>query len=210
MVYTAFQRWGMRQDNPAAGVKAPKARESEATNVMQRSISFDQARKLLDYTRAVSERDGALIRLLIFHGLRVGEISRMKRSDLNGNILTIHGKGNKLRLIVLSDSCAKELNLIPDGPMFDNGFGGCLTVRSIERIVNKYFTLCGFKEHGKSVHALRHTSATLAIIGGAKREALAQSLGHASPSTTDHYIRAAASYQDNPVYAVEKALGGVQ
>ena len=43
MVYTALQRWGMRKDNPAAGIRAPKAPESDATNVLQKSISPDQS-----------------------------------------------------------------------------------------------------------------------------------------------------------------------
>ena len=51
---------------------------------------------------------------------------------------------------------------------------------------------------GRGAHALRHTYATMSVLGGAHREALGQSMGHSSLATTDIYIRASAQYQDNP------------
>lgn len=208
LVYVALQRWGARPDNPAAGVRAPKAKESETTNVLIKALTPEQAKAFLAMVESAPARDRAMLRLMVFHGLRAGEISALTTDNLvsGGSALTFTGKGNKIRTLILSKSCAQDLASIAPGPLFRSSQGGGLSVRSVERIVDDYLTRCGLKIPGRSAHGLRHTSAILSVLGGAKREALAQALGHASIATTDTYIRAAWQMQENPVDAVERAL----
>ncbi len=83
-----------------------------------------------------------------------------------------------------------------------------LSVRGIERIVDGYLKKAGLKQPGRSAHCLRHSAALLAVLGGAKRESIADAFGHASALTTDIYIRAAGKFQSNPADAVSRALEG--
>lgn len=207
LLYRALARWGGRPDNPAEGVKAPKERERAASSVLSRAVAPGTAKALL--AAAGEGRDGAMIRLMLMHGLRAGEVSRVNTSDLSvdGSKLTVSGKGGKRRTLILSYRCRLDM-AAATGPgwVFQRRGGGSLTVRSIERIVNRALISVGAKEPGKSAHSLRHACAIAAVMGGAKSEAITEMLGHSDPKTTFIYTRAAGQYLENASDAVERAL----
>lgn len=209
LLYRAMTRWGGRRDNPAEGVRAPKEKEGAASSVLNRAVSPDQAKALL--AAATAGRDGAMIRLMLLHGLRAGEISRVNAADLSpdGARLSVPGKGGKRRTLVLSYRCRQDLSGAPPGPLFPRrGRRGSISVRSIERVVNKALTAVGAKEPGKSAHSLRHGFGVLSAMGGARPEAISEAMGHADLKTTGVYTRAAWQYMENPTDAVERALKG--
>lgn len=208
LLFKSLQYWGLRADNPAEGVRAPKQKEDAASVILSRAISPEQAKRLLE--AAPEGRDGAIIRLLLRHGVRVGEVSRLTLDDLSPDkaILSVPGKGGKRRMLVLSYQCRQDLAAATPGPLFKRRGGKSLSVRSIERLVNKALERIGAKESGKSAHSLRHGHAVLATLGGVKQEALAQSLGHSDLKTTSHYTMAASMYQENPSDAFERGLQG--
>lgn len=206
LLYRAIARWGGRRDNPADGVRAPKQKEAAASLVLARAVSPDQARDLL--TAAGYGRDGAMVRLMLLHGLRAGEVSQLTLDDLSParDRLSVPGKGGKRRTLILSYRCRQDLAGAGPGPLFPRRGGGTLSVRSIERAVNKALAAVGAKEHGKSAHSLRHGFGILSAMGGANVVAIGESLGHADLKTTGVYTRAAAAYLENPSDAVERAL----
>lgn len=206
LLYRAMARWGGRRDNPAEGVRAPKEKEGAASSVLNRAVSPDQAKALL--AAAGEGRDGAMVRLMLLHGLRVAEVSRVNFEDLSpdGSQLSVQGKGGKRRTLILSYRCRRDLDTGRPGPVFQRRGGGALTVRSIERAVDKALVAVGAKEAGKSAHSLRHACAIAAVMGGARSEAISEMLGHSDPKTTATYTRAAWAYQENPTDAVERAL----
>lgn len=206
LLFKSLQYWGLRADNPAEGVRAPKTKEDAASLILQRSISPENAKKLIK--NAPEGRDGAILRLFIYHGCRAGEVSALRHEDLSidRTLLNVPGKGGKRRMLVLSYRCRQDLASATPGALFKRRGGGSLSVRSIERIINRQLEAVGAKESGKSCHSLRHTSAVLATLGGVKKEALAVSLGHSNTNTTDIYALAAAVLQENPSNAVERAL----
>lgn len=221
VLYRALQRWGRRPDDPAAGIKGPKERSSPVDKLMQRGLSPDEAKLLLvgigQYDGAAAARDRAIIELLLFQGLRADELAGARLEDLDMlglSAIKIMGKGSKERTIMLSERCRislkrwLELRGTLPGALFHRLEGEAvrLSVRTIERIVDKGLKRAGLKRPGRSAHALRHTYAVLSVLGGAQRERLGDSLGHASLSTTDVYIRAAGRYQENPAEAVQVAL----
>ncbi len=206
LLYRALARWGGRQDNPAEGVRAPRAQEAAASSVLSRAVTPDQAKALL--AAAGDDRDGAMLRLMLIHGLRVGEISALTLSDLSPSRdrLRVPGKGGKVRTLILSYRCRQDLATAKPGPLFQRRGGGSLTVRSIERAVNRQLEAVGAKEPGKSAHALRHGFGVLAAIGGASPIAIGEEMGHADLKTTGVYVRAAAAYLEPATDAVERAL----
>lgn len=206
LLYRSLQRWGGRADNPADGIRAPRQQEDAASVVITRAVSPDGARAML--AAAPEGRDGAIIRLLLAHGLRAGEIRALTLDDLSPDRarLSVSGKGGKRRTLVLSYRCREDMARATPGPLFKARHGGALTVRQIERIVNGRLEAAGIKEAGKSAHSLRHGHAILATIGGVGKQALAVELGHAGTGVTDLYSMAAAAYMENPSAAVERAL----
>lgn len=207
LFYRALQRWGSRPDNPAEGVKAPKMQENAASSVLTRGLPPAQAKALLE--AAGDDRNGAMLRLMLLHGLRVGEVAALTLDDLSPckGRLSVPGKGGKRRTLVLAYQCRQNLATATPGALFKGRGGGPLTVRSIERAVNQALTAAGIKEKGKSCHSLRHGFGVLAAIGGARPEAISEAMGHADLKTTGVYTRAAWAYLENPTDAVERALG---
>ena len=159
---------------------------------------------------------------MLFHGLRAGEIAGLDSDSVDYATFTtlrVLGKGRKMRTIVLSPESRQDLmtwarvdshpQAAPGTPLFHrldvSGYHR-MPVRGVERIVDAALARCGLKQAGRSAHALRHTHAVLAVLGGTRQEALAEEMGHADTRTTYIYTRAAAAWQENPSAAVLKAL----
>lgn len=223
-LYTALQRWGVRPDNPAAGVKTPRDKEAPSSSILRKALSPHEVKTFLlglPSSGAPQDlRDNAIIQLMLFQGLRAGEVAAANNYDITYptfSSLRVWGKGDKARTIILGESAKRALILWGAGdgdgsrPLFYRfttpGFVR-LSVRDIERIVDHYLKKAGLKQKGRSAHSLRHSFAMLATMGGANREALADSLGHASLATTEIYTRAAAAFQNNPADAMVRALEG--
>ncbi len=116
VLYTALHRWGLRADNPSAGCRAPKDRESGPSAVLRMALSPDQAAaflKALPATWAPQDiRDATILRLILFHGLRVSEVAALNADSLDyGSFssLNVMGKGAKRRTIVLCSGTRKDL-----------------------------------------------------------------------------------------------------
>lgn len=214
VLYKSLQRWGNRKDDPSAGVKVARNRTSPATQIISKSLTPEEASLLwnhLFHSKSIMGiRDRAIIALMLWQGLRVSEVSYLTSHEVDPGFSTIliHGKGNKERIIQIAPPTREALmewSKINIGTSTDFLFYALddknlrrLSIRSIERIVNKYMAKLGFKKPGRSAHSLRHTYSVLSVMGGSQREALADSLGHKDMTTTDYYIRAAGILQSNP------------
>jgi site-specific recombinase XerD len=88
-----------------------------------------------------------------------------------------------------------------------NGTGTALGPRGIRYLVDKSLSDLGLKAEGISCHALRHSSATWARAGGARLDAIAGMLGHASVTTTSVYARIVDKISENPARYLEEMLG---
>jgi site-specific recombinase XerD len=114
----------------------------------------------------------------------------------------VRGKGNKLRVVFLSDTAAqwieRYLRVRKDDfkPLFirysgavdtqRNGEKMRLTARSIQNIVAKYAKKSGLPIE-TTPHTLRHSFATDLLIGGADIRSVQEMLGHESIRTTQVY-----------------------
>ncbi len=149
-------------------------------------------------------RDRAILETLFSTGLRVSELAHLNRDTINLNRkeFGIVGKGNKERVVFLSDSAVEWLDRYLGTrhdsfkPLFiryqgkviveDNGEAMRLTPRSIERTVEKYVKQLGFSVKA-TPHTLRHSFATDLLINGADIRSVQEMLGHSNISTTQIY-----------------------
>lgn len=147
-----------------------------------------------------SLRDRAIMEMLFCSGLRVSELIALNRENFNlqKNEFTVEGKGNKRRVVFLSEPAQKALYLYlkkrqdPDPALFIRHHKTSkredlrLSVRTVQRIVKKYAVSAGIT---KSIHphTLRHSFATDLLRNGADIRSVQALLGHSSISTTQVY-----------------------
>jgi len=175
-----------------------------------RSITFlnpEQVERLLNSPKIATNaglRDRTILETLFSTGLRVSELVSLNRDqmDLERKEFGVKGKGNKIRVVFLSDTAAEWIERYLRSrqnnfkPLFirhsgkvdarNNGEGMRLTARSIQRIVAKYAKRAGLPI-GATPHTLRHSFATDLLISGADIRSVQEMLGHESIRTTQVY-----------------------
>ena len=175
-----------------------------------RQISFLEAGELEDLLNApkgttiASKRDKAILELLFSTGLRLSEIAALGREDINFDRgeMRVVGKGRKERIVFISDSAKLAISDYlasrhdEDEALFIRHSLNAdqvgdedslrLSVRGIERIVEKYAKIAGLTKK-VSPHTLRHSFATDLLINGADIRSVQAMLGHSSIQTTQVY-----------------------
>lgn len=146
-----------------------------------------------------------MIRLGAWQGLRCREIARVHTHDVNrdgtGWTLTIHGKGDRERIIPLRDDLARELRRAPDGYVFPGNDGGHLSPQYVSRLVSLALP------EGVTAHMLRHYFASSAYAStGHDIRAVQTLLGHASVATTQIYTATSMKSLRRAVRAGRRAL----
>jgi site-specific recombinase XerD len=175
-----------------------------------RSVSFlnpGQIERLLNSPKISNNaglRDRTILETLFSTGLRVSELVNLNRDqiDLQRKEFGVKGKGNKLRVVFLSDTAAqwieRYLRARKDNfkPLFIRYSGKVdaqksgekmrLTARSIQNIVARYGKRAGLPIEA-TPHTLRHSFATDLLISGADIRSVQEMLGHESIRTTQVY-----------------------
>ena len=173
-------------------------------------LDYAQSKEPLDKARdkeIIKLRDKAILELLFSAGLRVSELTSLKRDDINlkKDEFSIKGKGNKWRVVFLSNQAKywlkkySEARTDVDPALFirhDRGQHEAeksqpenrLTPRSIQRLVKKYAKIAGITKK-ITTHTLRHSFATDLLTGGADLRAVQELLGHKNITTTQVYTQ---------------------
>lgn len=193
--------------NPAQDLENPKLGQR-----LPKYLSLDQSKELLATASKPtsnhgnhdnSERNFAMITLLLNCGFRLSELIGINISDIDfeNEKLNVIGKGNKERTIYLNKACMKAINAYlavrpHDGVKFNSRDALFLSEqkqrisrRTVQYIIKEELKLAGIeKADNYSVHKLRHTAATLMYkYGNVDIRALQELLGHESISTTQIY-----------------------
>jgi integrase/recombinase XerD len=140
-----------------------------------------------------SLRDRMILELLYATGLRVSELIKLKKSDINleGGFVIASGKRSKERVVPLNTFSKDAIKSYfrEENPqwvyLLPNKRGGMLTRQAIWKIIRKYATKMA-KDH-ISPHTMRHTFATHLLEGGADLRSVQILLGHEDISTTQIY-----------------------
>ena len=177
----------------------------ELAKVAERSIDLINIEELNDLLKAPDTntiqglRDRAMMELLFSTGLRVSELCSLPR-DINLKLdeFSIRGKGEKVRVVFLSENAKKWVNeyLKKRKDMDDALFVQIadkkkrntlrLTPRSVERIIKFYAIKAGISKK-VTPHVIRHSFATDLLRNGADLRSVQMLLGHANIGTTQIY-----------------------
>lgn len=148
----------------------------------------------------IALRDRAILELFFSTGLRLSELCSLNRDlDLSKEEFSIRGKGEKIRVVFLSDEAKDAIRKYLDKrtdldePLFaqvstrkSDDKNIRLTPRSIERIVKHYAIKAGISRK-VTPHVLRHSFATDLLSNGADIRSVQMMLGHANIATTQVY-----------------------
>jgi site-specific recombinase XerD len=211
-----LRRHGVVDHDPGASLRAPKGasrlprvpRAEEATGLVETAADAVDAAEatarttgdeidLADY--AVVLRDLAVLEVLYGAGLRVAECCNLRHDDvdLRRGLLTVLGKGSKVRRVPIGEPAVDALRAwidvgrpelvtsgTPPDVIFVNRRGHRFTPRDARRILDRFPLADGRTLHP---HALRHAYATHLLEGGADLRAVQELLGHADLATTQIY-----------------------
>jgi len=156
-----------------------------------------------DSTTPSGRRDHLLFSMLYNTGARVSEILALQRQHVRQqptHLIEITGKGRKQRSLPLWKSTAMELKKhlarLPPDPstlIFTNRFGQRLSRSGVEKrlrlAVQRALPVCPSLQGRRiSPHTFRHSTAMHLLQSKVDITVIALLLGHATPSTTHHYV----------------------
>lgn len=169
-------------------------------------LEIEELDRLLEAPKKYSEgivalRDSAILELLFSTGMRVSELTSLHidRINLKRDEFTVRGKGDKTRIVFLSESAKDALKIYLEKRRDTAPFlivshdrakkgrePGALTPRSIQRMIERYSKAAGITKR-VTPHTIRHTFATDLLFSGADIRAVQSLLGHSSITTTQIY-----------------------
>lgn len=201
----SFLKWLIKNDYSVMQpekIEVPKNRDHSL-----KFLNGEQIERLLNQplmSTKVGLRDRAILELFFSTGLRVSELTRLNREQINLNTreFGVIGKGGHSRVVFISQRAAVFMDRYlksrtdKDKPLFIR-YGGKkeviteeekmrLTPRSIERMVKHYVRLAKLPVEA-TPHTLRHSMATDMLRAGADIRSVQELLGHKNIATTQIY-----------------------
>ncbi len=192
--------------NPVQGVKAvketalaPKWLDRKQRAALLRTVDkeIEDAMRRYPRLRLMYLRDAAIVKLILFAGLRVGEIIQLRMNDVileerKGSVIVREGKGTKRREIPLNMKARKALfdylAMRPDissNDLFLGQRNEGVQSKTIQRAVQRFAKKAGL--NNVTPHTLRHSFAKALIDAGVSLEKVATLLGHSNLNTTRIY-----------------------
>lgn len=183
--------------NPAQNLSTPKFEQKLPNHFTE--TEMEALLNIPDLSSKFGIRNRAIMELIYSSGLRISEISGCKIRDINftTRIIKVLGKGNKERLIPVSNSACQYLAMYLDIRLqfeselsadyfFLSKSGRQLSADELRAILDRYINLVA-KTKGYSPHSIRHSFATHLLTHGANLRAVQEMLGHSNLSTTELY-----------------------
>lgn len=189
--------------NPAAKVdkiKYDRRRKSAFTDLEIEKIRM----------AAEGEREKMIVEVLLSTGCRVTELCGIKREDIDGNKVLVHGKGAKDRIVYLNAKAELAIEIYMKQRHDKNEYllaGGDsralrhrkgwwknpenvtdkpLKQSTVELMMRKMAKRAGVEQ--ANPHKFRRTCATMALRRGMPVEQVSKMLGHESLTTTQIYL----------------------
>lgn len=195
---------GYVPEHPLAGLEFPrKARRLPrlvAWSALERAVALE-----------AQPRDRAVLSVLLYGGLRRGEVVGLDIGDFAPQAETLHvrGKGHKDRVIGLPrpalTALAAYLDSRPGGaaeaPLFVTVTGERITHKVVTRVVGRAAGRLGQHLHP---HMFRHSYATELLERGADIRDIRDLLGHESVATTEIYTHVSAARQRRVVRLLDE------
>lgn len=207
----SFSSWAVRKGILSVDVGA-RLRAPAARRVLPQVLDGAQAAEVMRSAELgaagedpVAVRDRLVVELLYSSGVRVAELCGLDLEDVDQRrrLLRVVGKGDRERAVPYGAPAERALGqwlLVGRPGLATAGSGNALLLgargrrldpRTARRIVNEISAATPGTPR-ISPHALRHSSATHLLEGGADLRHVQELLGHSTPATTQIYTHVSA------------------
>jgi integrase len=200
-MFACAEAWDLRDTNPARGIKKFRERRKD------RFLDQDEIARLLaalddaDQLQIESRFATAAIRLLLFTGMRSGEVTSLRWSAYDRPRQCLRLVDSKVgeRTIPLSTHAVAILEGLAEGKAGDLIFPGANGVSAIA-LTRPWYRVraAAHIDQTANLHSLRHTLASWSVMGGLSLAQVGAVLGHRNAQTTlryaDHRVDALRSY----------------
>lgn len=201
-LYAYLVREGLINEDPCTTVEGPRVGRA-----LPHSLSETDVERLLrgpNVESATGLRDRSMLELLYATGLRVTELVRLNRAQINlrQGVVRVTGKGGKDRLVPIGEEGVAWLQRYLEGGrdtllkrvlseyLFVTARGGPMTRQAFWYLIKRYARQAGIQKP-LSPHTLRHAFATHLVNHGADLRVVQLLLGHSDISTTQIYTHVA-------------------
>ena len=191
--YAFLVRRGIANENPTAGIRAPKIKIP-----LPKLLDTDQAARLFENKAGtrIEIRDRAIIELLYSSGVRLAELVSLdiKDLDLANGFATVTGKGNKTRIVPLGSHAIIAIRkwldtrtkIDPMNPLFTGRGDNRISKRTVQYRL-KHLSVSSLGSDILHPHMLRHSFASHLLESSGDLRAVQELLGHTDISTTQIY-----------------------
>ncbi len=189
------------------GIESLSPEFIELAKVPERSLDLitpqelDRLMKAPDTKTLQGLRDRAILELFFSTGLRISELCNLSTDDvdLTRDEFSVRGKGDKIRVVFLSDEAKKAIGAylkarkdMSDALFVQYGKNAkaAKDIRLSPRAVQRMLKACAIKAgitRKVSPHVIRHSFATDLLSNGADLRSVQALLGHANIGTTQIY-----------------------
>lgn len=153
-------------------------------------LSIEEVHKLIEVAEL---REKSIYSLLYASGIRIGELTKLRKTDVYGDTIKVRGKGGRDRIAFLDKTSQRLLKSYLESRsdacpfLFYSKKCKGLGVTRIQDLIRRDGISAGI-EKTVTPHVLRHSFATHMIQNGCGGFHLQQLLGHADISTTQIYV----------------------
>lgn len=190
--------------NPASTIDPPRSKR-----VLPTVPDTAQCKRILAACR--TEREAAIVGLLLGTGLRRSELLGLNVSDIAADLseLRVEGKGGSVRVVPLAPSVQRVLRDYlavreSDEPaLILNQCGRRMAPTSLYRIVRRVLRKAGLADAGITPHSMRHHFACHLLRSGTDLATVRDLLGHANISTTSQYLHSTSTTRRDAVQSLD-------
>ncbi len=196
-IFNYMSKNNIIDQNVLSNIKIPKISKK-----LPHLLSKDEIDKLfsIELTNNQILIEMCILELFYATGIRISELSKIKicNIDIKERLIRVLGKGNKERIVIISDSSSKILvkymnafclsnQIYLFAPLINkNKLSGHISEKTIYNITKKHLKRISNDEK-LSPHSIRHSFATHLLQSGADMMSVKELLGHESLSSTQVY-----------------------
>jgi site-specific recombinase XerD len=138
-------------------------------------------------SQRINERNNLMLDFLLYTGIRVGELVNIRLCDYKKGSLKVHGKGNKVRHILIPEFLVKYFQTDSQEYLFKTRNNKKLATTQVRIILNRKTERAGIKKN-ITPHTFRRSFATLLNNEKCNLTTIQKLLGHSHITTTASYI----------------------
>ncbi len=200
-ILCSFFGWAQDEElinkNPMRKVSKIKGRKEQ-----KKAFSAMELEQIRSHCK--NEKESAIIEILISTGCRVSELCGITTDEIDGDAVTVHGKGNKDRTCYLTAKARLAIDEYMSTEFYQKRFklgspylfpreniAGGEYMQPMGKTTVEHITKRIGKETGVNKchpHRFRRTCATMALDRGMPIEQVSKMLGHESIATTQVYL----------------------